>query len=746
MTRRRTIRRAPAAILVCLALATAVAPTVAQSDAVRPTLQAVRIEQPPELDGDVLGDPAWRTAPAATEFWQTRPFAGEPATERTEVRIAFTHDTLWVGVVCFDQEPDKIIVADARRDAPLGDTDSFQMIVDAFRDQQNGYVFGTNPAGIEYDGQVQNDPTGGGFGGGGGRFGGGAGGGFNVNWDGAWNVAAVTGDYGWSAELAIPFATLRYPKQEAAAWGVNFQRNIRRHNETAYWSRLEQQFNLYRLVDAGTLEGLEVPSPRNLKLTPYVLADWRRPPVGDDDVEDDFEAGLDLKYGITPGLTLDATYNTDFAQVEVDEQQINLDRFNLFFPEKRPFFLENAGLFAVGTTGEADLFFSRRIGIAEDGTPIPIEGGGRISGKVGRTNLGLLAMRTEETAPFQANDYSVARLSRELPNRSNLGALWVERSGAGSLAPDDDHNRTTALDGKLGIGEYQEVAGWAARTSTPGIEDDDHAYELAWNLTAPEWLASVAYLEVGGGFNPEVGFLSRSDTRKPSGFVLRRIRPQDLFGFHELRPHVSYTGHWDFDGAQESEFIHFDNHWEWRNGFEVHTGYNLTFEGVKEPFEIAPDVVVVPGEYSHDEVQFVVATDEGKALSYSNTVIIGGFFGGDRTALSQTVRLRRSEALTSELTWNWNDVDIPAGAFEVNLGRLRLSYAPTPRILVQLLTQYNDRTDQVSSNLRFAWLQEANTGLFVVYDEIDEFGSDPLFIRTDRSLIIKYTYLFDVLR
>jgi uncharacterized protein DUF5916 len=732
--------------LAALLSATAARSATADDDT-RPRLQAVRLEAAPALDGDVLTDPIWSAVPAATEFWQTRPYAGEPSSERTEVRVAFTATTLYVGVVCFDREPDKIIVSDARRDASLDDTDSFQMVVDSFRDQQNGFVFGTNPAGIEYDGQLQNDPTGGGFGSsGGGRFGGGSGGGFNVNWDGSWNVATRIGDYGWSAELAIPFATLRYPKEESAAWGINFQRNIRRHNETSYWSPLEQQWNLFRLAAAGTLEGLEAPGQRNLKLTPYVLATARRPPTGDGEREDDSEAGIDLKYGLTPSLTLDATYNTDFAQVEVDEQQVNLDRFNLFFPEKRPFFLENAGLFAVGSTGEAELFFSRRIGIAEDGSKIPIEAGARVSGKVGRTNLGVLGMRTETTDEFQANDYSVARVSRELPNRSNLGGLVVERRARGALAPDGDHNRTMALDGKLGIGQHQEVAGWAARTDTPGIDEDDHAYQMEWNLTAPEWQASVGYLEVAEGFNPEVGFLERSNFRKPSAVVLRRIRPQHLLGFHELRPHVAYTGHWDFDGLKESEFMHIDSHWEWRSGYEVHTGYNLTYERVKTPFTIAPGVIVQPGEYSHSEVQLVGETDGGDPVSFSTTAIIGGFFGGNRTALTGTLRLRRSEALTSELTWNWNDVNIPAGNFDVNLGRLRVSYAPTPHLLVQLLTQYNDRTDQVSSNLRLGWLRQANTGLFIVYDEINEFGSDPLFVREDRSLIVKYSYLFDVFR
>jgi hypothetical protein len=535
-------------------------------------------------------------------------------------------------------------------------------------------------------------------------------------------------------------------KGSSPPWGVNFQRNIRRRNETVYWSPLEQQWNLFRLASAGTLEGLETPGHRNLKLTPYVLATARRPGQGDDDLDDRAEAGIDLKYGLTPSLTLDATYNTDFAQVEVDEQQVNLDRFNLFFPEKRPFFLENAGLFTVGSPGEAELFFSRRIGIAEDGSPIPIEAGARVSGKVGRTNVGLLEMRTEARDEFHANDYSVARVSRELPNRSNLGAVFVQRKGTGALAPAGDRNRTLALDGKLGIGEYQELVGWAATSDTPSIEADEHAYQLDWTLTSPGWLASAGYLEVADGFNPEVGFLARRNFRKPSAVVLRRIRPEHLFGLHELRPHVSYESYWDFDGYHESEFVHFDNHWEWRNGYELHTGYNFTYEGVKEPFTIAPGIVVEIGEYSHSEAQFVFSTDSGDPMSYSTTGVIGGFFGGNRTSLQNTLRLRRSEALTSELTWDWNDVNLPVGSFDVNLGRLRLSFAPTPRLLLQLLTQYNDRTDRVSSNLRFGWLREASSGLFVVYNEIEEFGRDPLLARPDRSLIVKYSYLLDVFR
>jgi hypothetical protein len=333
---------------------------------------AVRAAEAPVLDGEVLGDAAWERAEALTGFVQTTPREGEPATEETEVRVLFTGDTLYFGVVCFDREPEKIIVADSRRDSPLEDTDSFQILLDTFRDLQSGFVFGTNPAGIEYDGQVVNEGQGSGpTGPGQGRQQSGAQGGFNLNWDGVWSVKARTGDFGWSAEFAIPFRTLRYPEGGAQEWGVNFQRNIRRRNETSFWSALPRQYTLMRVSEAGVIRGVSPPRRNNLQVSPYVLGEAVRDYTTGGETEGKGEVGGELKWGINPSLTLDATVNTDFAQVEVDDQQINLDRVNLFFPEKRPFFLENAGYFAVGAPGEVELFFSRRIGIGPDGRWCP---------------------------------------------------------------------------------------------------------------------------------------------------------------------------------------------------------------------------------------------------------------------------------------------------------------------------------------------------------------------------------------
>ncbi len=721
----------------------------------RPTVASQRLVTPPIVDGDVLGDSAWTGVPTATGFIQTQPRAGTEASQKTEVRIAFDSETLFIGVVCFDLEPGSIIVSDSRRDASLTDSDSFQLILDTFGDHQNGFVFGTNPAGIEYDGQVaggREDLFGGNS-----RFQGGSSAGFNLNWDGAWRVATTQGEFGWSAEFAIPFRTLRYPGTSSGpqTWGVNFQRNIRRHNEVVYWAPLDRNLSLVRLAEAGTVTGVEPPAQRNLKLIPYALGQARRLPDGPDDgTVTDTEFGLDLKYSLTPGLTLDATVNTDFAQVEVDEQQVNLDRFNLFFPEKRPFFLENSGLFAVGASAtgsraapQMDLFFSRRIGLGPNGEVIPIDIGGRISGKVGRFNVGIIDMQTDDLRRegLPANNYAVVRVSRDLGTRSSIGILGVQRTSTGRLSSSDDENQTVAVDGQWAVDDYNTIQGFVAQTDTPGLDGDDHSYHVRYNHGSPNWSGFVNYLEAAPNFNPEVGFLSRESFRHGSAHLLRTIRPKDLWGLQELRPHVSYAGVWDYRTHDlQSQFIHLDNHWEWRNSYELHTGFNVSEERVTESFEIAEGVFVPPGDYNHEEGQLVFISNQGAPYSVSTRTIIGGFFGGDRHSSDITLRGRTSENLTAELGWNYNNVDLPGGDFDVNLGRLRVSYSITPRMLVQSLFQYNDRTDTISTNLRFSWLQDANTGLFLVYNEIDEYGRRDLFLRPDRSLTLKYSYLFDV--
>ncbi len=713
-----------------------------------PAITASRVAQAPVLDGDVLNDPAWQTAGPVSTFWQEQPDEGQPASEITEVRIVYTESTLYVGVVCHDRTPDGIIVSDARRDAPLDNTDSFRIIFDTFRDRLNGFVFGTNPAGIEYDGQVTNEGQGGGGLAAGQRTQSGSGSGFNVNWDGAWEVRSRISEIGWTAEFAIPFRTLRFPPGANHTWGVNFQRNIRRRNERAYWAPIPRQYTLYRLSLAGTLTGLQTPVIRNLKATPYVLGNAVQ--SGEVPVDGVLlgDAGLDVKYSLTPSLALDATINTDFAQVEVDEQQVNLDRFDLFFPEKRPFFLENSGFFAVGNPGEVDLFFSRRIGLGPGDVVIPIEAGARVSGKAGPYNVGLLTMQTDDYKNrIAGNRFSVARVSRELPNRSSIGVLFTGRTAAGRLARPGDHNRTYAVDGKIGVGQSTVISGFAAQTDTPGVHDDEHAFNLRSRTFRPRFDLEMGYQELAPKFNPEVGFITRRGYRKPDVRLMTRWRPRDFIGIQELRPHTSYRAFYGFDGLLESMNWHIDNHWQFRNSYEVHTGLNFTEEGVRRPFEIFPKIFVPAGSYAHKEAQLVFFTNQGAPASLNVESRIGGFFGGTRVSVTPTLRMRAGETFTTEVAYQRNAVDLPVGDFVTHLLRTRISYSFTTRMFVQGLAQYNNRADLWSVNFRFGWLQAANTGLFVVYtDTRGLYDLIPRPERKERSLVIKFSRMFDLLR
>ena len=702
-----------------------------------PVATAVALDQPPQLDGDVLNDPVWQQIETIGDLVQTRPNFGAPASEKTEVRIAYTDDVFYVSAVCYDAKPDGLVVSDARRDANLDNTDAFLFIVDTYKDGQNGFIFGTNSLGVQYDAQVDNEGQG--------NFNpnrqqAGTIGGFNLNWDASWEVYTEVGSYGWSAEFAIPVRTLRF--QSGKDWGINIRRNIRKSNEVVYWAQIPVGFSINRLSLAGTLTGLDLQSPGNLKVIPYVLGRAEKDfTVADSKTDFSGDAGADLKFSVTPSLTLDLTYNTDFAQVEVDDQQVNLDRFNLFFPEKRPFFLENAGQFTVGSPGEVDLFFSRRIGIGDGGRIVPIIGGARLSGKLNKTNIGLLSMFTEDVPDegIEKNNFTLARVNHEFGGRTALGAVIINKE---DLQSDNSYNRTFAMDGKLGLGNKARFSGFYARTQDPEKFDDAHSYKLQYDYQWNNWVMRGAYTEVGEGFNPEVGFLLRSAYRKPEALVLRHVRPKNPDAkILEYRPHVSYRGYWNFEGFQETGFLHIDNHWEYKSGLEIHTGVNFTREGVVNAFEISDGVTIQPGTYDHAEAQIIFFTNRSNPLSISTRHVLGGSFGGSRYLNSVTLRYRQGDKLNTELGYQYNKFDLPVGNFSANVLRGAVAYSFTPNMYLQSLIQNNTVTDLWALNVRFGWLQRANAGLFFVINANWQDGSP-----FNNSFIIKYSRMIDLVR
>jgi hypothetical protein len=746
-----------AILLVCAGAAaqTSTAPPVTGRRGA-PAVSAGRAAAAPVVDGS-LNDEVWQSAPVLAGFLQREPSEAEPVSERTELRVLYDRDALYVGAWLFDSDAAAIVLGETRRDAELNDSDALVLILDTYLDRQNGFVFGTTPAGIEYDGQVTRE----GQDGVGIRAPGqtqrqqaGSGGGFNKNWDGSWEVATMRDSAGWYAEFRIPFSTLRYRGAHLQQWGFNAARRIRRRNEESLWAPVPRQFDFYRVSLAGTIE-LQPPLSQPFSVTPYVLAFGRKDYAAGRPADFDAEVGGDAKFGVTQSLTLDLTVNTDFAQVEVDEEQINLTRFALFFPEKRPFFLENAGTFAVGTPQDVELFFSRRIGI-EDGQEVPILAGGRLTGRVGGFTIGLLDIQTQRidaTSPVGTaepiapdNNFSTVRLIRELPNRSRIGALAVQRLNTSDT---DDYNLTYAVDGRLGIGQSLSLDGYAARTLTPGLAGPAYAYSAGGNYNDPDWTVAGVYREVQEGFNPEVGFLSRPDHRFLSGRLVRKLRFPGVSWFREMRPHMSYREYFDLEGFSLTRLLHFDSHFEFANGaFFQLPALNFTHEGLKEPFEISEGVIVAPGSYDNLEWGFAYNTNLSAPLSIEGRIDIGGFYSGHRKGTSSTANLRLGKTFTAGLRVSYYDDDLREGSFETAVVGLRAAYAFTPRMYLQSLVQYNNQTRMISSNVRLGWLNTAGTGLFVVYNDIEHDGTMPTLPRgpQDRTLVLKFTRQFDVRR
>jgi hypothetical protein len=717
----------------------------------------------PTIDGRV-DEPVWKGVEPHSTFIQQDPIEGEPASEKTEVRVLVGQGTVYVGIICYDSEPSKIIVSQSRRDASLTDTDSVILVFDTFNDSQNGFVFGTNPLGIEYDGQVAGEGQTGGtsFGSGGQGVSGSQRGGisaFNPNWDGDWTVRASITERGWEAELAIPLKTLRYATGPDRTWGFNVMRNIRRKNEQVYLAAIPRGFDIYRVSLAAKLTSLDLPGRRDIKLIPYALGSANKDytlPDGDQ-LDRDAEVGVDLKWGINPNLTLDVTVNTDFAQVEADEEQVNLTRFDLFFPEKRPFFLENASTFQFGSPQTIDIFFSRRIGLSglgASGVPLDIPGGARLSGKVGPWRVGLLDIQTSSLEDGNGrllapdNNFAVMRVQREV-GRSSYGAIFVNRQATGSQAGDDNWNRSYGVDANLAITQNSRVFAFIAGTSTPGQTGTDTAGRLYYDFRNNLWQVSGGYSQVGSRFNPEVGFLPRRGYRRPEARLFLQYQPKRWEWIRRISPHANYDAYYDIvtDDLQTARaHLHFfeiqpANGGRFGNFVDVNSDNPLT------PFTVfntaGKRVVIPPGKYTWSQFASEYLSDPSAVFSGTVRHRIGGFYDGDFQSIELTSNVRLGTRFLGSAGWTRQHAELPGGSFTTDLIPVKASYAFTTLASLQALVQYNSQTSQFSSNIRLALLNRSGTGLFVVYNDRRDTTDFTPIDTLGRSFIVKYTRLLD---
>jgi hypothetical protein len=712
---------------------------------------------PPIIDGRVT-DAAWQSVKPYTEFIQQDPTEGAPASERTEVRLVVGKGHVYVGIICFDRDPSKIIVSQARRDASLNETDSVILVFDTFNDSQNAFVFGTNPLGIEYDGQVAREGQTSGI-----TFAGGAGGtqrggisAFNPNWDGDWTVKSQMTDRGWEAEMAIPLKTLRYSTGENRTWGFNVLRNIRHKNEQVYLAPIPRGFDIYRVSLAAKVSGLNLAARRDLKVIPYVLGsankDFTR--ASGNQLDRDGDVGVDVKWGIRPNLTLDATINTDFAQVEADEEQVNLTRFDLFFPEKRPFFLENASTFQFGQPQAIDLFFTRRIGLSPSGVPIDILGGGRLSGKIaGGWNVGLVNIQTDDlrvagvtVAPD--NNFSVLRAQKEI-GRSSYGAMFVGRYATGETPSSfTKWNRAYGLDANIQLTPSQRFSSFVARTDSPATIGSDYSGRAFYNFTNNLWQISGGYSQVGERFNPEVGFLPRRGYRRPEFRAFFQPQPKKIPWIRRVSPHYSYGSYYGFDGELQSSSMHI-------HAFEIQPAQGGRFgwfvdrtqDNPTTPFTVynrdGRRVTIPAGDYTWYQHAFEYLHNPSARVTGTVRARTGHYYDGDFQSVEFTSEYRVTSRMIASLGWTRQDIDLPVGSFVTNLVPIKASYAFTTLASLSALLQYNGQTAQFSSNIRLALLNRGGTGLFVVYNDRRDTTSSTAIETLGRSFIVKYTRLFD---
>ena len=728
-------------------------PSVVSRDAQgRVTMRAIRLGEPLDLDGR-LDDAVYDRVPAVSDFIQQEPLEGQLASEQTEVWVFFDDDTLYVGARCWDSQPERMVVNEMRRDhANIYQNENFTVLLDTFYDRRNGYYFQTNPLGALRDQAVSDE----------GQV-------INRDWNTVWNTRAALFEGGYTLEMAIPFKSLRYKATRDQIWGINFRRMVRWKNEISYLAPIPAAYGqpgVYRFSVAGTLVGVQAPeSSRNIEIKPYAISTVTTDNNAEVPFRNDLDAnaGFDLKYGLTQSLIADFTYNTDFAQVEEDQQQVNLTRFSLFFPEKREFFLEGQGIFSFGGVrqrgggggfrpglgrGGANsltpiLFFSRRIGLVPEGID-PIRAGGRVTGRAGRYRLGMLEIRTEgiDEAGFDPTNFSVIRVRRDVLGRSDIGVIATHRST--SLTEEATSNLVAGVDANFAF--YQNIRFntyyAVSRTSSDRLSlNDESSYMTRFEFEEDRYGLRVEHLKVGRDFKPELGFLRRENFRRSFAQVRFSPRPHSIDAIRRIVFQADFDYITDTEGRLETKIVKGTFRLELESGDQARVDVTDNFEFLPEEFEIATDVLLPVAEYDFRDVLFSYAFGPQRVVPGVFTYRRGSFFGGDRDEITYNGRIEISPQFSLEPRVSLNFVRLPEGDFNARLFSIRVNYSFSPRSFLSSFIQYNSSSDAISSSVRLRWEYEPGSDFFVVYSEgREDLSGMPAL--ANRTFAVKFTKLF----
>jgi hypothetical protein len=684
--------------------------------------EAVRVDTGPTIDGD-LSDPVWQRAAVIEQFTQQEPNIGSPATEKTQVRMLYDADALYIGAYCYDSDPDGIVrnILRYRDDNVWSKDDVIRFVLDTFHDHRRGYVFSINPLGTKQDSQIDNNV-------------------WNSSWDEVSEVRTRIQDDGWSVELRIPFRILRFPNDGGGVWGFNIQRQIKRKNEVATWAPMPASFSLTRAEYYGHIQGISGIAPkRNVQIIPYgLLGGTRSSNVSGSDGT--LEGGGDLKMSVASSMSLDLTYNTNFAQVEADDQQVNLTRFSLFFPEKREFFLENASLFDFGIVQDTQLFFSRRIGLA-NGQPVPILAGARLSGKAGPFEVGLLTSQTEKQPGTPSANLSAGRIRWNLGQRSYIGGILT------SAEASNQSNRAFGPDAQIWLGRYLRAEGFAGIVSDRIQSSRPGSYSSALIYDQDLWSATLRTLSVDEGFNPAIGFVRRDNIRRHTANLRRSWRLN-----RKWSRKLNFTG--DFSYLTDQKSLLDTRQWLFGTSSDLDSGDQLRFQISRNFERILPEdgvfvinprqgVTIPFGDYGYNRYLVGYQRFAGRGFVPGVQVERGEFYGGDRTALTLSSIWSASPHLALQGNYEYNDISLPQGSFSTHLWRGRFSVPITARATADAFVQWNGLNQQgdkeLNTQLRFHLIYARDSNVFVVFsDQRRDHGTGV--IQRDQAVQVKMTY------
>jgi len=683
---------------------------------------ATRVSEAPRLDGR-LDDAVWDQAAVVGDFRQKEPDEGRPATEATRVRIVYDGTHLYLAAELDDVNPPLIRATELRRDNTLESDDTFAVLLDTYHDHRNAFLFRVNPRGTRFDAVIRNES----------RV-------VDATWDEDWSAVAVLNDRGWTVELAIPFKILRFSGTEEQVWGLNFERVIKRKNESVYWTAWNRNFDFTHVSQAGQLTGLTaIRQAERFRLRPYVVAGGERldatsPPrptraLGDVGIDD-------LKIAVTSNLTADLAVNPDFAQAEVDAQRVNLTRFSLFFPERRQFFIEGAdslrmNMNTLGFGRLLELVYTRRIGLSAAGSSIPIIGGGKLTGKAAGFDLGVLNVQTADAAGTPGENFTVARVRKETMDRSYVGAVFTNRQGG------EGTNRVAGADARFVLHKYLSLVGLVAASSDQAVPGTRWAAQAG-----AEWLsdfveAAATYAKVEDGFTPGLGFVQRNDRMigarlsikpRPGGRIVRQL---------EITPNAVYFH--DGRGVLQSSVGGVEMASAFQSGDVLYGKVETETQYLPDPFEIDEGVVLAPGRYTWTQGEIRFTTFDGRKVSGRAEANVGRFYTGRRGSYEFEFQYRPGKNFSVESEYEFNDVDLLEGSFHTHLLGVKSNISFTNNLLASAYVQYNHTGDLAALQLRLNYIFRTIDNFYLVYNET-RYTDGPFAHRSNRSLVAKVTY------